>query len=74
MRDGIALGKRALPVIVLLPRGLLGLARDQAAFLGVPDFPLAGIERSLYGCSREEIVAAALALGPVIRRALNAEA
>jgi hypothetical protein len=42
-------------------------------FLGVPDFPLAIIERSLYGRARDEIVAAARALGPTIRRALSAE-
>jgi hypothetical protein len=73
VRDGIALGQRAVPAVVLLPRGLATLARDQAVFLGVPDFPLAIIERSLYGRARDEIVAAARALGPTIRRALSAE-
>ena len=73
MRDGIALAKRDLPAIILVPRGLVELARDKADFLGLPDFPLAVLERSLYGRTREEIAADALALGPAIRRALSAE-
>ncbi|GIW06020.1 MAG: hypothetical protein KatS3mg060_0825 [Dehalococcoidia bacterium] len=73
MRDGIALAKRDIPAVVILPRGLLELAREKAAFLGIPDFPLVVIERSLYGRSREAIAADALALGPAIRRALSAD-
>lgn len=73
MRDGIALSKRTVPAVVILPRGLVGLARDQAAFLGMPDVPLAIIERSLYGLARDEIVAEARALSPTIRRVLSAD-
>jgi hypothetical protein len=56
VRDGIALAKRDLPAIILVPRGLVAV-----------------LERSLYGRTREEIAADALALGPAIRRALSAE-
>ncbi|MFN8535807.1 MAG: hypothetical protein U0556_19895 [Dehalococcoidia bacterium] len=70
MRDSIELAKRGVPAVILVPAGLVELAQEKADFLGLPDLPLAVLERSLYGRASAEIAADALALGETIRRAL----
>ncbi|MCL6646983.1 MAG: hypothetical protein K6U89_01440 [Chloroflexi bacterium] len=59
--------------MILLPRGLASLAREQAEFLGLPDLPLAILDRPLYGRSAAALTADAAAQGELLRAALSAE-
>jgi hypothetical protein len=72
LRDSSELAKRGVPAVVVVPRGLAELARQQAEFLGIPDFPLAIVEQSMYGRPLETLTADAAALAPVFRAALCA--
>ena len=67
MRDGIELARLGIPGALILPAGLVSLAREKARFLGIPDYPIAILPISLYGHTNEEIAdAAAIAFLEVI--------
>jgi hypothetical protein len=70
VRDGIELAKRGVPSIVILPEGLVPAAVDKARVYGLPDLPLAILDRSLYGMTLEEIAAAGRELNSEILAAL----
>ncbi|GIW10327.1 MAG: hypothetical protein KatS3mg061_1384 [Dehalococcoidia bacterium] len=73
MRDASELARHGIPAVILLPRGLASLAREQAEFLGLPDLPLAILDRPLYGRSAAALTADAAAQGELLRAALSAE-